>query len=547
MSFKNKDAKSSSGFGRRAFLAGAAATAASSALLTAFPTHAAAPLRLATSLIDIPRMWGSPDGGFEGMRFGGYTVYDSLLIWDLSQSDKPSQLVPGLATSWKYDASDKTRLIVNLREGVKFHDGSPFDADAAVWNFASIFDDKAPHYNATRAGVTKSRMPTVLRAEKIDAKTIAVVTSVPDAGLIYQLSFILFASPAQYEKLGGDWQKFSMQPSGTGPFMVGDIVPRTRMNLRRNAEYWDAKRVPKSELVQIFPIPDANARVAALRSGQVDFIESVPPDTIPSLKGAGLTIATNVYPHTWTWNLSHLPDSPYSDLRVRKAANLAIDRAGLVELLNGTAIPAKGTVPAGSPWFGKPGFEPKLDLVEAKRLMAEAGYGPSKRVKTKTLIANAGGGQMVPILMNDFVQQNLAEIWIDVEFQVVDFITLFTALRNGATAPTAAGIHALNIGSPVQEPGTAFLRGYQRELTGRGGNWGGYSNAAVDAAVNVARGSFEPAEFDAALRTIHELIVGDAVNLLVVHDTNPRAMSSKVRGFVQPQNWFADFTGVAVL
>ena len=79
--------------------------------------------------------------------------------------------------------------------------------------------------------------------------------------------------------------------------------------------------------------------------------------------------------------------------------------------------------------------------------------------KTKTLIANSGGGQMVPLLMNDFIQANLAEIWIDVEFQVVDFITLFTAYRNGATAPSAAGIHAINLATPVQEPGTPFLRG----------------------------------------------------------------------------------------
>ena len=84
-----------------------------------------------------------------------------------------------------------------------------------------------------------------------------------------------------------------------------------------------------------------------------------------------------------------------------------------------------------SPWFGKPSFQPRFDLAEAKRLMTEAGYGPSKRVKTKTLIANSGGGQMVPLMMNEFIQSNLAEIWIDVEFQVVDFVTLFTAYRNG--------------------------------------------------------------------------------------------------------------------
>lgn len=528
---------------RRQFMVGSAAAAA---MFSASTADASQPLRIAISLIDIPRLWGSPDGGFEGMRFGGYPIYDSLVIWDLSQSERPCDLVPGLATSWKYDDNDKTRFIVTLREGVKFHDGSPFDADAAIWNFESIFNEKAPQYFATRAASTRSRMPTVVRAEKIDDKTIAVIMSMPDASAIYQLSFLLFVSPTHYAKLGNDWAKFSLNPSGTGAFKVSAVVPRTRLDLNRNADYWDTKRIPKSELVQLVPIPDANARVAALRSGQVDFMESVPPDTIPSLKAAGMRIVANVYPHTWNWAFSVLPDSPYRDVRVRKAANLAIDRKGIIDILNGTATAAKGMVPENSPWFGKPKFEPKFDLAEAKRLMTEAGYGPNKRVKTKTLIANSGGGQMVPLLMNDFIQSNLAEVWIDVEFQVVDFITLFTAYRNGATAPSAAGIHAINLASPVQDPGTPFLRGFAREMTGRGGNWGAYANPEVDRLIVEARATFDPKQFDQTITKLQETLVDDAVTLLVVHDTNPRAMSAKVKGFVAPQNWFADFTPVVV-
>jgi peptide/nickel transport system substrate-binding protein len=528
---------------RRQFMLGSAAAAA---MFNASAASAAQPLRLGISLIDIPRLWGSPDGGFEGMRFGGYTIYDALVTWDLSQGDGPCALVPGLATSWKHDDVDKTRLIVTLREGVKFHDGSAFDADAAVWNFDSIFNEKSPQFSATRAGVTRSRVPTVARAEKIDDKTIAVITTMPDASVIYQLSLLLFVSPTQYAKLGNDWAKFSLNPSGTGAFKFTGLVPRTRLDLARNADYWDAKRIPKSELVQLVPIPDANARVAALRSGQIDFMESVPPDTIPSLKAAGLQVVSNIYPHTWNWAFSHLPDSPYRDVRVRQAANLAIDRQGIVALLNGTAAPAKGMVPQNSPWFGKPGFEPRFDLAEAKRLMTAAGYGPNNRAKTKTLIANSGGGQMVPLLMNDFIQANLAEIWIDVEFQVVDFITLFTAYRNGATAPSAKGVHAINLASPVQDPGTPFLRGFAREMTGRGANWGAYINPEVDALIDAARGAFDPAVFDGTVTKLQELLVKEAVTLMVVHDTNPRAMSPKVKGFVAPQNWFADFAPVAV-
>jgi peptide/nickel transport system substrate-binding protein len=232
--------------------------------------------------------------------------------------------------------------------------------------------------------------------------------------------------------------------------------------------------------------------------------------------------------------------------RSLKAANLAIDRKGLIEMLSGTAVAASGMVPPNSPWFGKPNFVPIFDLEAARGLMREAGYGPNNRIKTKTMISNSGGGQMQPVPMNDFIQASFADIWIDVEFVVADFSTLFSAYRNGATAPTAQGIHAINVASPVQDPGTAFLRSYVRDMTGKGGNWGAYSNPAVEAVVNAARGSFDPAEFDAKLRQLHELVVDDATNLMVVHDTNPRALSLRTTGFVNPQNWFADFTSVSV-
>jgi hypothetical protein len=128
-------------------------------------------LRIAMTAADIPRTLGQPDQGFEGNRFTGIPMYDALTHWDLSKSDAASVLIPGLATSWSVNAQDKTKWTFKLRSGVKFHDGSPFNADAVVWNVGKVLDKDAPHFDPSQVGVTASRMPTLRSARKIDDLT----------------------------------------------------------------------------------------------------------------------------------------------------------------------------------------------------------------------------------------------------------------------------------------------------------------------------------------------------------------------------------------
>ncbi len=95
-------------------------------------------LRIGMTAADIPRTLGQPDQGFEGNRFTGLTMYDALTMWDLSSADKASVMIPGLATEWKVDDADKKKWTFKLRPGVTFHDGSPFNADAVVWNVEKV-------------------------------------------------------------------------------------------------------------------------------------------------------------------------------------------------------------------------------------------------------------------------------------------------------------------------------------------------------------------------------------------------------------------------
>jgi peptide/nickel transport system substrate-binding protein len=511
------------------------------------PALAQGTLRIGMTAADIPLTTGQTDQGGEGMRFMGYTVYDGLLNWDLSSADKPSVLVPGLATAWKVDDSDKTRWAFTLRDGVKFHDGSDFKADAVVWNLDKLLNDKSPQYDSKQAAQGRSRIPSVKSYKALDDKTVEIRTATPDAFLPYQIGWVMMSSPAQWEKVGRDWNKFAQTPSGSGPWKLASFVPQTRAELVPNKDYWDKARIPKLDKLVLLPIPEAATRTAALRSGQVDWIEAPSPDAVPSLEKAGFKIVTNAYPHNWTWHLSRIDGSPWNDIRVRKAANLAIDRNGLKVLLNGLMIPAKGFVVPGSPWFGHPAFDVKFDPEAAKKLLAEAGYGPSKPVNVKILISASGSGQMQPLPMNEYIQQNLAEVGIKVDFDVVEWNTMINMWRAGAKSETVHGANGLNFTYFIQDPFTAFIRHVDSKLVAPNGtNWGYYIDPAMDTLLEKARTTFDPAAQDKVLQQIHEKIVDEALFLFVTHDVNPRAMSGKVTGFVQAQNWFQDFSPISM-
>lgn len=502
-------------------------------------------LRIGMTAADIPLTTGQTDNGAEGMRFMGYTVYDALVNWDLSSSDKASDIVPGLATSWSVDPADKTRWTFKIRPGVAFHDGSALTADSVVWNLDKLLDDKAPQYDPRQSAQGRSRIPGVASYRAIDPQTLEIVTKGPDATLAYQLAWIMISSPAQWEKVGRSWDAFAKAPSGTGPWKLTAFMPRERAEMVPNPAYWDKARVPKLDKLVLIPLPEVTARVAALRSGQVDWIEAPAPDAVASLTKAGFVTVTNVYPHNWTWHFSRAEGSPWNDIRVRKAANLAIDREGLKELLAGLMIPAKGFFPPGHQWFGHPKFDVTYDPAQAKKLLAEAGFGPDKPVVTKIVISASGSGQMQPLPMNEFVQQNLAEVGIKVDFEVVEWNTLINIWRAGAKHDISRGTTAINFSYFIQDPFTGLIRHVQCNLAPPAGtNWGYYCDPEMDKLLDQVRNAFDPAEQAKVLQKVHEKYVDDALFLMVTHDVNPRALSPKVKGFVQAQNWFQDFSPI---
>jgi peptide/nickel transport system substrate-binding protein len=513
-------------------------------------------LRIAMTAADIPRTLGQPDQGFEGNRFTGIPMYDALTHWDLSKADAASVLIPGLALSWATDAKDKTKWVFKLRPGVKFHDGSAFNADAVVWNVRKVLDKDAPHFDASQVGVTASRMPTLRTARKIDDLTVELVTSEPDAFLPINLTNLFMASPAHWdaklkavpagvtdaaERAKQAWVAFAADASGSGPFKMTRFVPRERLELAANKGYWDPKRVPKIDKVVMLPMPEANARTAALLSGQVDWIEAPSPDAMAAITTRGNKLYFNPQPHVWPWQLSFAEGSPWLDKRVRHAANLCVDRTALLKLLGGMMGVPKGTVPPGHPWWGDPKFDIRFDPEAARKLMAEAGHSAAKPLKVKVQISASGSGQMQPLPMNEAVQQSLKQCHFDVQFDVIEWNTLFTNWRRGAKDPTANGANAINVSFAAMDPFFAMVRFTStKTFPPTSNNWGYFGNAEFDKLIADARGSFEDKARDAALAKLHARIVEEAPFIWIAHDVGPRAMSPKVKNVVQPKSWFID-------
>jgi peptide/nickel transport system substrate-binding protein len=284
---------------------GLRALAAGALLCTALgAANAAGTLRIAMTASDIPLPNGQTDQGAEGMRFMGYSVFEALVAYDLSSADKPSSLIPGLATEWKVDGADKLRWVFKLQPGVKFHDGSAFNAQAVVWNLDKILNAKAEQFDTKQAAQGRGRIPTVASYKALNDLTVEITTSEVNALLPFQMAWIVMSSPAQWQAVGKKLGCLSEVPVWHRAVQAGDLCAAracgagaqrrlleqvARAQARQNGAAAGARRL-------------CSRRCPALGPGGLD--RSAPADAMDSLKGAGFALVSNVYPHVWPWHFS---------------------------------------------------------------------------------------------------------------------------------------------------------------------------------------------------------------------------------------------------
>jgi peptide/nickel transport system substrate-binding protein len=491
-------------------------------------------LIIAMTASDIPVLdTGLAQGqGYEGLRFVANQLYDGLTKFDLTNGNQIPKIIPGLAVSWTPNA-DLTSWTFKLRSGVTFHDGTPWNADAAIFNLDRYLNKSSPNYYPELNAQGGLSVAGIKSYRKVDDLTIQIDTNGPWSYLPSDLATVYYASPTAVKSEGN--QGFAEHPVGTGPFKFDSLVRGQRMVMVRNDKYWAGP--PKVAKVILRPIPDPVARVAALRSGEVNWIEVPPPDEVPNLKSAGYQVLTNSYDHIWPW-VYNMTKAPFNNLKVRLALNWAINRQSLVDnILKGTAEPALGFTPKANAGYRPANDVYGYDPAKAKQLLAEAGY-PNGFTMTLSY-PTSGSGNMIPTPMNTALQSDLAAVGVKVILKPIEWAAMLNDYFTGKIPDNA---DALNISLSYQQEGFwATWFGTSSAI-----NAGKYSNPRVDALLAKARTVLDDKDRSDIYAQVSAILGQDAPWLVVVNDRNPRVLAANVHGFVQPQSWFADLTQLSV-
>src|SRR5690606_22557535 len=163
--------------------------------------------------------------------FVGYSLYEGLVSWDLSSSDKEVDIIPGLATAWHVDPENPRRWLFDLRTAAPFPVACAWNADAAAGNLARWLDETHPAFNPVQFARARSRTSSIETVEKVDDDTIAITTKTVESLFPYNLVYVLMLSKCAVEAAGNDFAVYAQTPAGSGPYKFGSVVPHERLEL----------------------------------------------------------------------------------------------------------------------------------------------------------------------------------------------------------------------------------------------------------------------------------------------------------------------------
>ena len=436
--------------------------------------------------------------------------------------DDSAALVPGLAESWTV-SSDGLRYTFKLRRGVKFHDGTPFDAEAVKFSFERQINPDHPANKLGKYPFAGFNFGTIKAVEVVDAHTVQFVMKEPRASFLTILAGAAAAivSPTAVTKWGADYPS---HPVGTGPFRFVSWERGQRIVLEKNPAYW---RFPvKVERVVFRPIVEDQARLTELLTGNLDLAVNLPPDFIAQLEShPKVTVLRGQGAHVWYLGINN-QKKPFDDPRVRLALNYAVDKEAIVrDVLKGTGLVSAGPVLPGT-WGAEAALKPfPYDPARAKKLLAEAGLGGG--FSTTLWVPESGSGMQSPVPMATVIQSNLKAVGVNVTLQTMEWGAYLAKLRTKEQE-----LFALSWAAGNEDPDLVmFPLLHSSQWTPNGPNRALYRNAKFDDLLQQARLVTDQGKRAALYRQAQRLLLEDPPWIFVDHEIQVGAVSKRVRGF----------------
>ena len=440
-------------------------------------------------------------------------IYEPLI-----KRDENQKMVPGLATSWK--ALDDLTWEIKLRKGVRFHDGSPFTAEDVAFTLKRV--PNVPNSPSSFATFTKP----IVDVKIVDPYTMILKTATPHVLLPSDLASVMIVSRGAGEKATTEDYNSGKAAIGTGPYKFAEYIPNQRVVVKANYGYWGGEEPWDKVTFKILTNP--SARVAALLSGDVQMIETVPTADIAKMeKDKNLDLTSKVSNRVIYVHLNQSTDksppfffdksgkpldkNPLKDARVRKALSMAVNRDAIVDrVMEKKAVPAGQLLPDFFYGTSKKLKPQKYDPEGAKKLLAEAGYpngfamtihGPNNRY-----------------INDDKVAQTLAQFYsrigIDAKVETMPSNVYFTRATK-----LEFGYMVLGWGTESGEQGSALrsLLATYDPTKGMGTtNRGRYSNPAFDKVLDEALVTMDDKKREALIQQAAEMAMGD-VGLIPLH------------------------------
>lgn len=429
----------------------------------------------------------------------------------LVEPDENLQIQPGLAVSWKN--LDELTWEVKLREGVKFHDGSPFTAEDVVFSL-----ERADEIPNSPAPFTANVAP-IASMEIVDPLTIRFTTTKPTPQFMELAGLVFIVSKAAAEGAGIEAFNSGEAAIGTGPFKFVSWTPGDRYTLTRNDDYWGTPS--EFENVTYRLMSNSAARVAALLAGDVDLIDAVPPGDKATLEAAdgiqlhstasgriiylGLDSARDESPFVTGPDGAPLNPNPLKDVRVREAMSKMIDRQLLIDrVLSGAGTPAGQLAPAGLGGHATSLQPDTIDLDAAKALLAEAGLPDGFGITIHSSNDRFPGDGDVAQALGQLFQRG----GLNVTGVVTQPYNVYaTAAGN---QEFSAFIFSFGTTTPSAAPGmTNVLMTFDKEAGTGSFNRMRYSNPDYDEAMRAALAEFDPAKRNRLLEIAAEIAFGD--------------------------------------